>query len=78
MWTWLKSIWTDEAKFTRGLRGLMLGIAMAATTSAGAKLVEGDLSKIDGGDWARFGVAVVLGSLGGATGAGTKPAEPKA
>lgn len=75
MWTWLKGLWIDEGKFERGLRGLLFGVAMAATTAAGAAIMDGDLGKVTSGQWVRFGIAVIGGTLGGATGAGTKPSN---
>ena len=79
MWSWLKGILFDEAKFRRAVTSLMLGGAMAGSTSAGAAIMAGELTGIDTGQWVRFGVVTLLGALGGAAavqGNGQKVAVP--
>jgi hypothetical protein len=72
MGLWLWELWTDKAAFKQAIRALAFGIAMAATTSAGAEILRGDIGEVTREQWWRFGVAVVGGMFGGGIKLGDK------
>ena len=71
----LSRLWNEEARFKQTIRGLLLGIAMAATTTAGGAILDGDPAKIRPGQWFRFGLSIALGTLGGSIALGEKNKE---
>lgn len=72
MGEWLRKLWGEEARFKTAVRGLALGLGMAATTTAGGAVLDGDPGKVRAGQWVRFALSVALGAAGGAIAAGEK------
>jgi hypothetical protein len=66
MWPWLRQLWHDPIAFKGAVRSLALGLAIASTTAAGAKIMDGKSDKITHNQWIRFFIAVGAGAAGGA------------
>lgn len=72
MGRWLSRMWNEEAAFKGAVRGLVLGLGMAATTTAGGAILDGDPGKVRTGQWVRFVLAIGLGAVGGTIAVGEK------
>lgn len=72
MGEWLRMMWGEEARFKAAVRGLALGLGIAATTTAGGAILDGDPAKVRPGQWVRFVLSVTLGTLGGTIALGEK------
>ena len=76
MGRWLSRMWNDEARFWASVRGLLLGVGIAATTTAGGAILDGDPEKVRPGQWFRFALSIALGTAGGTIAVGEKNRPP--
>ncbi len=70
MGSWLRALWSDQAYFKKVIAGLAVGVGIAASTSAGAEVLDGDLMAVTSEEWLRFFIAVIAATFGAGLAAG--------